>query len=82
MMHQRNQQPQPFNGANLYTNVLISILNRQDQQMTAINALTEKVDALATTGGQPNQKQQYISTALALIIFAMLVLAVALKGCG
>lgn len=77
-MHQQNQ-PQQFNGANLYNNVLISILNRQDEQMKLLSELTEKVDAINTN---PNKKGHYISTPLALIVFAMLVLAVALKGCG
>jgi hypothetical protein len=77
-----NQAPQPFNGNSLYTNVLISILNRQDQQMTAINELTKKVDALAAPQNQNSKKDQYITTGLALIVFAMLVLAIALKGCG
>lgn len=69
----------------LFRQILMTLLKRSYDQTAAIDSLSKEVSKLSKVESDsiiPKGKPQQITTAVALIIFALTILALILKGCG
>jgi len=68
----------------LFRQILMTLLKRSYDQTAAIDSLTKEISKISKGEESiiPRGKPQQITTAVALIIFALTILALILKGCG